>query len=239
MTASTLPTGREKTARVRAMFDAIAPRYDFVNRVITLGLDQPWRRRTVQALGLPAGALVLDLACGTGSLGDLARHAGHRVVGVDMSAGMLGGGARSAPAAQGDAAALPFPAASFDGAVCGYALRNFTDLSASLAEAARVLRPGGRIAILEVAEPESPLLRAGHAVWFRHVVPVIGAALSDRSAYRYLPASVAYLPGERALRELLRRAGFAAVGRRELAGGASQILTGTRTGLPGDPGASS
>lgn len=215
------------------MFDAIAPRYDLVNRLITLGLDQPWRRRTVEALGLPAGSLVLDLACGTGSLGNLARRAGHRVVGVDMSAGMLGGATRAPPAAQGDAAALPFPAATFDGAVCGYALRNFTDLAASLGEAARVLRAGGRVAILEVAEPDSSLLRAGHALWFRHAVPAIGAALSDRAAYRYLPASVAYLPGEHALRAVLRDAGFATVGRRVLAGGASQILTATRVGDPG------
>ena len=225
-----LPTGEEKTARVRAMFDAIAPRYDLVNRLITLGLDQPWRKRAVRALALPAGSLVLDLACGTGALGELAQRAGHRVLGADMSAGMLAGRRAAVPVVQCDVAALPFRDGTFDGLVCGYALRNFTDLGASLAEAARVLRPGGRIAVLEVDVPETPLLRAGHSIWFHRVVPLIGAAFSDRAAYRYLPDSVAYLPAEHELRRLFRHAGFATVGRRPLEGGVSQIVTGTRAG---------
>jgi demethylmenaquinone methyltransferase / 2-methoxy-6-polyprenyl-1,4-benzoquinol methylase len=220
------------------MFDAIAPRYDLVNRLITLGLDQHWRRRTVRALGLAPGSLVLDLACGTGALGELAVRDGYRVVGADMSPGMLAGRDRherqagTFPAALADAAALPFASASLDGVVCGYALRNFTDLAATFAEIARVVRPGGRISILEVATPPGPLVRAGHRLWFTHVVPAIGAALSDRDAYRYLPDSVAYLPEDPGVRVMLRSAGFAAVGRRLLQGGLSQILTGTRTGLP-------
>lgn len=230
MSARTLPTGGEKTARVRAMFDAIAPRYDIVNRIITLGMDQHWRRRTVRSLGLPPGALVLDLACGTGALSDLARGAGYRVVGADMSAGMLAEGAGRGPALRSDAAALGLATASVDGVVCGYALRNFTDLAGSLSEAARVLRPGGRIAVLEVATPPNPLVRAGHAIWFHHVVPVIGGLFSDRGAYRYLPQSTAYLPGDPELRRLFRDAGFATVGRQLLQGGLSQILTGTRAG---------
>lgn len=212
------------------MFDAIAPRYDLVNRLITFGLDQPWRARTVRALALGPGAVVLDLACGTGALGALARRAGYRVVGADMSTGMLEGMRDRFPAVQSDAAALPFPSASFDGVVCGYALRNFTDLAASITEAARVLRPGGRVAVLEVAVPDHPLVRAGHAVWFRRVVPRIGAAFSDAAAYRYLPDSVAYLPGDADLRRLFREAGFSTVGRQVLDGGISQILTGTRAG---------
>jgi len=238
VTRTPLPTGEEKTARVRAMFDGIAPRYDLVNRLITLGMDQHWRRRTVRALGLPPGSAVLDLACGTGALGVLATGAGYRVVGADMSPGMLAGTrARRArlPAALADAAALPFATASFDGLVCGFALRNFTDLGASLAEAARVLRPGGRICLLEVGAPPRSLLRAGHRVWFHHVVPAIGAALSDPAAYRYLPESVAYLPDERVLRQMLRAAGFSAVGRQLLQGGLSQLLTGTRTGPAWEP----
>ncbi len=212
------------------MFDAIAPRYDLVNRLITLGLDRHWRARTVRALGLAPGSLVLDLACGTGALGVLARRHGYRVVGVDMSAGMLAGTAGGLPAALGDAASLPFATGSFDGVLCAYALRNFTDLDASFAEAARVVRPGGRICILEVATPPNPLVRAGHRVWFHHVVPAIGAALSDPDAYRYLPESVAYLPEDPGLRVMLREAGFAAVGRQLLQGGLSQLLTGTRAG---------
>ncbi len=221
--------------RVRAMFDAIAPRYDRVNRLISLGLDQHWRRRTARALALAPGSLVLDLACGTGALGEIARRCGYRVVGADLSAGMLAGRAGTFPAALADASALPFATGSFDGVVCAYALRNFTDLESSLAEAARAVRPGGRIALLEVATPPQRLVRAGHTLWFRHVVPVIGAALSDAEAYRYLPDSVAYLPGDEELRGLLRRLGFAAVGRQLLQGGLSQLLTATRAGTPTAP----
>lgn len=230
MTARILPTGGEKTARVRAMFDAIAPRYDLVNSLITFGLDRRWRRRAVAALGLAPGSAVLDLACGTGALGAEGRRAGYTVVGADMSAGMLALRRPPGHAAQCDAAALPFSTASFDGVVCGYALRNFTDLAGSIAEAARVVRPGGRIAVLEVATPPNALVRAGHGAWFRHAVPRIGATLSDPDAYRYLPDSIAYLPDEPALRALFRDAGFAAVGRRSLQGGLSQIITGTRAG---------
>jgi demethylmenaquinone methyltransferase/2-methoxy-6-polyprenyl-1,4-benzoquinol methylase len=145
---------------------------------------------------------------------------------------MLAGRGRTGafPAALADSATLPFATASFDGLLCGYALRNFTELGASFAEAARVVRPGGRIAILEVATPPHPMVRAGHRLWFHHVVPAIGAALSDPDAYRYLPDSVAYLPEDPGLRVMLRDAGFKAVGRRLLQGGLSQILTGTRAG---------
>lgn len=237
MSEPVLPTGRDKTARVRAMFDVIAPRYDLVNRLITFGLDQPWRRRTVQALGLPTGSLVLDLACGTGALGVLAGRAGHRVVGADMSAGMLAGRPAASPALRTDASSLALASGAFDGVVCGYALRNFTDLAAALAEAARVLRPGGRIAVLEVATPPNPLVRLGHAIWFRRAVPLIGGILSDPAAYRYLPDSVAYLPDDQWLRQMFRDAGFATVGRRLLQGGLSQILTATRTGLAGSAAA--
>jgi demethylmenaquinone methyltransferase/2-methoxy-6-polyprenyl-1,4-benzoquinol methylase len=233
VTTTKLPAGREKTERVRAMFDAIAPRYDLVNRLISLGLDQRWRRHAVRALALAPGSRVLDLACGTGALAEIALRDGYRVVGADMSAGMLGGRVVRFPAVLGDAAVLPFATGSFDGVLCAYALRNFTDLEASFMEMARVVRPGGRVSILEVATPPKRLVRAGHAVWFHRVVPAIGAALSDRDAYRYLPDSVAYLPEDPGLRDMLRRAGFAAVGRRLLQGGLSQILTGTRVGRPG------
>jgi demethylmenaquinone methyltransferase/2-methoxy-6-polyprenyl-1,4-benzoquinol methylase len=226
-----LPTGSEKTARVREMFDLIAPRYDLVNRLMTLGLDQGWRRATVAALGLVQGAAVLDLACGTGDLGAIATRRGYRTVGVDLSWGMLAA-RRPGPAVQADVLALPFGDGAFDGIVCGYALRNFTDLGASLAEAARVLRPGGRIAVLEVAHPPSGLLRMGHRVWLERVVPLLGGLLSDGAAYRYLPRSTAYLPDEAGLRRAFGAAGFATVGRRLLHGGLSQLLTATRTGLP-------
>lgn len=231
-----LPTGAAKTEAVRSMFDAIAPRYDLVNRVITLGLDRRWRARTVDALGLPPGSLVLDLACGTGDLADSARRAGHRIVGADLSFGMLDRRHDPFPAVQADAAALPLADRSLDGIVCGYALRNFTDLAGSLAEAGRVLRPGGRLALLEVAAPAPGLLRRGFDIWFGHCVPAIGALLSDRAAYEYLPRSTAYLPDEAGLRRLIADAGFSTVGRRLLNGGLSQVITATRRGMPAGAG---
>jgi demethylmenaquinone methyltransferase / 2-methoxy-6-polyprenyl-1,4-benzoquinol methylase len=227
-----LPEGEEKTARVRSMFDAIAPRYDLVNRLMTFGLDQSWRRHTVDALALPPGSLVLDLACGTGDLSRLATRQHHRVVGADLSAGMLAANGAGVPLVHADCSRLPFPDGVFDGLVCGYALRNFTDLAGALAETARVLRPGGRLAVLEVDAPTSPVLRAGYQVWFQKAVPVLGGALSDRDAYHYLPRSVAYLPPAPILRRMLGQAGYSGVGIRPLAGGLSQLLCATRVGTP-------
>jgi demethylmenaquinone methyltransferase/2-methoxy-6-polyprenyl-1,4-benzoquinol methylase len=227
-----LPTGDEKTARVRAMFDTIAPRYDLMNRLMTFGLDQAWRRGTVAALSLPEGSLVLDLACGTGDLSRLGRRRGYRVVGADLSAGMLGANGAGTPLVEADGRRLPFVDGAFDGMVCGYALRNFTDLAATLAESARVLRAGGRLAVLEVDTPTSRLWRAGYDIWFTKAVPALGGALSDGDAYRYLPQSVAYLPPAPALRRMLREAGFSAVGIRALAGGLSQLIVATRAGTP-------
>jgi demethylmenaquinone methyltransferase/2-methoxy-6-polyprenyl-1,4-benzoquinol methylase len=214
------------------MFDAIAPRYDLVNRVITFGLDRRWRTRTLDALGLPEGSTVLDLACGTGDLAALIVRRGGRVIGSDLSSGMLAARHHQFPAVQSDAAALPVATGSMDGVVCGYALRNFTDLPASLAEVARILRPGGRLAVLEVASPDNPIIRRGFDVWFGRCVPAIGGLLSNADAYRYLPRSTAYLPPPDELRQMLTAAGFATVGRQLLHGGLSQILTATRRGMP-------
>jgi demethylmenaquinone methyltransferase/2-methoxy-6-polyprenyl-1,4-benzoquinol methylase len=236
--APSLPTGAEKVAAVDAMFDAIAPGYDVTNRVISLGLDKGWRRRTVRSLGLGPGAVVLDLACGTGDLcRELARQ-GLTPVGADRSAGMLGAARTSAPLVRGDGLSLPFRAGALDGIVCGFALRNFAALAPVLAECARVLRPGGRLALLEVDAPSQPLLRLGHRVWFGHVVPFVGGLVAARSgaprgrataAYRYLPASVAYLPPPPELLALITAAGFASVEHRALSGGIAQLLTGTRS----------
>jgi demethylmenaquinone methyltransferase/2-methoxy-6-polyprenyl-1,4-benzoquinol methylase len=233
VTPEPLPSGEEKTARVRSMFDAIAPRYDMVNRLMTFGLDQSWRRETIAALALPENALLLDVACGTGDLSRLARRRGYRVIGADLSRGMLAANHTGTPLLQADCARLPFPDGVFDGLVCGYALRNFSDLPAALAETARVVRPGGRLAMLEVDAPTSTLLRTGYDVWFTRVVPLIGAALSDRDAYDYLPRSVAYLPPTPVLRRMLSSAGYSGIGIRPLAGGLSQLIFATRAGLPG------
>lgn len=223
-----LPEGATKVAAVRAMFDTVAPRYDLVNRVMTFGLDRHWRRATVRSLGLPRSARVLDVACGTGDLSEDIAAAGWDPVGVDLSAGMLAYARTTAPLVLADALQLPVRQASVDGAVSGFALRNFVALPPVFAELARVLRPGGRVALLEVAVPNSALLRAGHGVYFGHVVPWIGAALSDREAYRYLPKSVAYLPAPQELLDSVAAAGFHSVNRRLLTGGVTQLITATR-----------
>lgn len=223
-----LPQGDEKRRAVQAMFDAIAPRYDLVNRVMTFRMDVGWRRRAVRSLALPNRAVVLDLACGTGDLCDDVAAAGLRPVGVDLSWGMLEHARTDAPLLQGDVLRLPVRDGSVDGVTCGFALRNFVELRPFFAELARALRPGGRIALLDVAEPENRVLRAGHAVYFGKVVPRIGGLLSDPAAYRYLPKSVAYLPPPAEMLDQVRDAGFSRVERRLLSGGITQLITGTR-----------
>ncbi|HWO71684.1 MAG TPA: ubiquinone/menaquinone biosynthesis methyltransferase [Actinomycetota bacterium] len=225
---TSLPSGSEKARVVRSMFDRIARRYDLLNRVMTFGMDVGWRRRAVRELRLPGRALVLDLACGTGDLCRELRASGYRAVGVDFSHGMLLAARTDAPLVEADVLRLPFPDAAADGATCGFALRNVVDLGAFFAEAARVVRPGGRVAFLEAAEPVHPVLRLGHDLYFRRVVPLLGAALSDARAYRYLPASMAYLPPPGELVAMLRRAGFPDAERLPLSGGIAQLLVGTR-----------
>jgi demethylmenaquinone methyltransferase / 2-methoxy-6-polyprenyl-1,4-benzoquinol methylase len=256
---ATLPEPTEKAAAVDAMFDTIAPRYDRLNRILTLGLDVRWRRTAVRTLGLGAGSAttaprVLDIACGTGDFCREIAHSGGRPIGLDRSGGMLAaavapgtprrhgrvlarGGTDVRPSAdaqrsptpflRGDGLALPVRDGALDGITCGFALRNVVALEPLFAECARVLRPGGRVALLEVAEPERAWARAGHRVYFRHVVPFVGGLLSDRAAYRYLPDSTAYLPDPPQLVALLEAAGFVAVTRRLLGLGAAQLLCGT------------
>lgn len=228
-THAPLPEGDDKHRAVEAMFDRIAPRYDRLNRIISLGQDRRWRRHTVGALRMAPGATVLDLGCGTGDLCDVVAAAGYSPIGVDFSSGMLAAAHTPAPLARADALALPVPDASADGVVSGFALRNFVDLDRFFRECARVLRPGGRLAALETAEPRGPLLRAGHNIWFRRVVPFVGATLAhDAEAYDYLPRSTAYLPPAGDLLALVEAAGFAAVARRTFTAGAVQLITGTR-----------
>jgi demethylmenaquinone methyltransferase/2-methoxy-6-polyprenyl-1,4-benzoquinol methylase len=224
----TLPEGDDKVVAVRAMFDAIAPRYDLLNRLLTFRLDVGWRRRAVQALRLGPGAVVLDLAAGTGDLCRDLQSAGFRPLGVDLSLGMLHHARTTAPLVQGDALRLPFPDGSAEGAVSGFALRNFADLGAFFDELGRVVRPGGRIALLDVAEPPNAILRAGHRVYFGRVVPAIGGLLSDQAAYRYLPESVAYLPSADEMLSRLAKAGFGAIAHRLLTGGIAQLVSATR-----------
>jgi demethylmenaquinone methyltransferase/2-methoxy-6-polyprenyl-1,4-benzoquinol methylase len=211
------------------MFDAIASRYELVNKLMTFGLDGRWRRRAVADLRLPRASVVLDVAAGTGDFTrELARQ-GLRGVATDLSFGMLHAGRAMNDCVQADASMLPFRSGGFDGITCGYALRNFTDLAATFDEMARVLRPGGRLSLLEVAEPRSGLFRAGFRLWFRKVVPFIGSLVSDRAAYHYLPQSTAYLPASEEIARMLNRSGFSAVNHRRVMGGLSQQFVATRT----------
>lgn len=237
MASMTLPSGREKRAMVRAMFDRIAPRYDALNRLLTLGLDQRWRARSLAAIGVGPGDVVVDLACGTGDFSELASARGARVVGLDLARGMLRGaqGRRVCAAlAQGDAAQLPLRSESATAVVCGFALRNFEALEPVLREAARVLAPGGRLALLDVDRPRAPLVRAAHSLWFDRVVPRVGGLLSDRAAYAYLPRSVAYLPPAPELLALVERCGFERVARRTWLLGTVQLVTARRLRTPAE-----
>ena len=223
-----LPEGEEKVQAVRQMFDTIAPRYDMVNRIMTFRLDVRWRKKAVKRLALPSGSTVIDLAAGTGDLCiDLAK-AGMRPISFDLSYGMLAADRSGSPRVQADILRLPLPDASVDGATCGFALRNLLELPAFFAELARVVRPGGRIALLDVGVPHNPVVRWGNNIYFGKVVPKIGGLLSDGAAYRYLPKSVAYLPPRAELVHLLRDAGFHDAEHTQLSGGLTQLMVGTR-----------
>jgi demethylmenaquinone methyltransferase/2-methoxy-6-polyprenyl-1,4-benzoquinol methylase len=202
------------------MFDRIAPVYDVMNRVMTMGLDLRWRRLAARSVVRP-GDNVLDAACGTGdfAVADL-RAGADRVVGLDFSERMLARARRKAPAIEwvhGDMLALPFADSTFDAATVGFGVRNVADLELSLRELRRVLRPGGRVAILEITQPRG-LLRPFYSLWFDRLVPMLGKVLPGGSAYSYLPASVKRFPTAEELAELMRAAGFPEVRIRLLAG---------------------
>jgi demethylmenaquinone methyltransferase/2-methoxy-6-polyprenyl-1,4-benzoquinol methylase len=195
---------------------------------MTFGMDTGWRKKSIRSLALGSDDLVLDVACGTGDFCRELERAGHRVLGVDFSIGMLRVARTEAPLLQADALRLPLRDGSVDAATCGFALRNVTDVGELFDELARVVRRGGRVALLEVSQPKSRVLRAGHHVYFHKVVPFIGGLLSDRAAYGYLPRSTAYLPPTESLLEKMRAAGFMGATARHMGLGAVQLLTGTR-----------
>jgi demethylmenaquinone methyltransferase/2-methoxy-6-polyprenyl-1,4-benzoquinol methylase len=213
-------TGRLPADGVRRMFDRIAPVYDAMNRVMTAGLDRRWRRITVEQVVRP-GDRVLDACCGTGDLAVAARARGADVVGLDFSERMLERAREKAPAVEwvrGDMLALPFEDASFDAVTVGFGVRNVEDLDGGLRELRRVLRPGGRLGILEITRPRGALAPF-YRLWFDRVVPALGRVLPGGAAYTYLPASVRRFPGPEELASRLQAAGFAAVRLRFFAGG--------------------
>jgi demethylmenaquinone methyltransferase/2-methoxy-6-polyprenyl-1,4-benzoquinol methylase len=198
-----------------------------MNRVMTVGLDQRWRRLAVREVVWP-GDRVLDACCGTGDLAIEAERRGGRVVGLDFSAQMLSRARRKSGTIewiQGDALALPFPQDEFDAATVGFGVRNLADLEGGLRELARVLKPGGRVAVLEITRPQG-ILRPFFRLWFDVLVPFAGRVLPGGKAYTYLPASVRRFPGPDDLSALMRRAGFESVEYRLLGGGAVALHTG-------------
>ena len=229
--------GPEKRAYVRDIFTAIAPTYDRLNRIISLRFDQRWRQYAVRRLGWerrPDG-IYLDLCAGTLDFAaTLARQPGFRgrIVGADFVAPMLRLGRDKTPRAapvSADALELPFPDASFDGAMVGWGLRNLVDLDAGLAEAARVLRPGGRLVVLDMTLPTQPQLRRVYEYYFRRVLPWVGRRISKHTtAYTWLPASTYVFPSPPSLARRLERSGFGEVSYTTFLGGVCALHMGTR-----------
>jgi len=226
---SVLPRTEDKRTVVEAMFDRIAEDYERVNRVISLGLDHRWRRRAVDRLGLAPGSLVLDLACGTGDMSRLLWAKGYVTVGFDFSVNMLERGSGPHLRVRADVCVLPLADGAADGIACGFALRNLVDITAFFSECARVLRPGGRVAVLDAATPTNAMARVGHRLWFGHVVPWIGARMSEPAAYRYLSASTAYLPDPLSLGSTVEQVGFTDVDVAQLTLGAVWLITATNS----------
>jgi demethylmenaquinone methyltransferase / 2-methoxy-6-polyprenyl-1,4-benzoquinol methylase len=212
---------------VRSMFDRIAPVYDGMNRVMTAGLDRRWRRAAAEAVVRP-GDKVLDSCCGTGDLAIAAAEAGGNVTGIDFSKPMLERARRKAPElewVEGDALALPFADGSFDAATVGFGVRNLSELDRGLRELRRVLRPGGRLAILEITRPRG-LLAPFYRLWFDVLIPAAGKILPGGSAYTYLPASVRRFPDPQGLAHVMDEAGFGEIHWRLFGGGIVALHTG-------------
>ena len=226
----TYETGSLAPGEVRRLFDRIAPVYDAMNRVMTAGLDRSWRRLAVEAVVQP-GDRVLDACCGTGDLAVAAERDGGVVTGLDFSPRMLERARRKSATVtwvEGDLLALPFEDGSFDAATVGFGVRNVADLGRALAELRRVLRPGGRLAILEITRPRG-ILRPFFSLWFDRLVPLLGRVLPGGSAYTYLPASVRRFPGAEELVAVLEAQGFEQVRFRLLGGTIVALHTGVRT----------
>jgi demethylmenaquinone methyltransferase/2-methoxy-6-polyprenyl-1,4-benzoquinol methylase len=225
----TYESGTLAPESVRSMFDRIAPVYDVMNHVMTAGLDRRWRKLAASEVVWPDDR-VLDACCGTGDLAVAAEQRGGRVVGLDFSERMLERARKKSGGiewVQGDALALPFGDGEFDAATVGFGVRNLADLEGGLRELGRVLKPGGKLAVLEITRPKG-LLKPFFRLWFDGVVPVLGRVLPGGEAYTYLPASVRRFPGPDDLSALFEAAGFEDVRYRLLGGGIVALHVGTR-----------
>lgn len=230
-------TDRPKGAQVEEMFDNIAPAYDFMNRAMTLGIDRSWRRKVVKAAAGTSPADILDVATGTGDLAlQLARAIpGATVTGIDLSEGMLAVGRRKIDEAgmsdrvtlrQGDCLNLPFPDASFDVVTVAFGVRNFEHLDKGYAEMARVLRPGGKLIVLELSVPPSPVVKPFYRLYTRGIIPMLGRMVSsDSRAYTYLPQSIAAMPQGEKMLSLMQDAHLADPALTRLTLGVSTIYT--------------
>lgn len=234
--AETTTTTLDKSGHaIRDMFAGVAPRYDLLNHVLSANLDLVWRRKAAVALGLPPGSEVLDLCCGTGDQATALGRKGARVAAADFCVPMLaiarrkfGRMAAPRPAAlAADALALPFPKQRFEGATVSFGLRNVADLDIALGQLASVLRPGGRLVVLEFAVPRIQPLKALYLFYFRKLLPWIGRVVSHRgSAYTYLPESVLGFPQRQGFLDRMARAGFTDGSWRELSGGIVCLYSG-------------
>jgi demethylmenaquinone methyltransferase/2-methoxy-6-polyprenyl-1,4-benzoquinol methylase len=220
--------------QVRAMFDRISGFYDVMNSVMTAGLHHRWRARAADLAALAPGDSALDVACGTGDLAiELARRvgAGGEVIGSDFSEEMLARARAKAPGLAwewGNALELPYAGGRFDAATVGFGARNFSDLERGLAEMARVVKPGGRVVVLEITTPSKPPLSTFYRVWFDHVVPLIGRLTGEQEAYTYLPSSVRRFPGPEGLAAAMQRAGLSDIRWVLTAGGIIALHVGTK-----------
>ena len=228
-TLSTPSRGTLPEGQVRAMFDRIASVYDLMNRVMTAGLDAQWRSRAADMADAGHGSKVLDVATGTGDLAIELSSRGAEVVGCDFSPGMLEIARQKAPSLrfeEADALALPYPDDSFDAATVGFGARNFSDLGRGLAEMARVVKPGGRVVVLEITTPQRPPLSWFFRVWFDRLVPLLGRVAGDPDAYSYLPSSVRRFPDPAGLAAVLSGCGLGRIRYIVTAGGVIAIHSG-------------
>jgi demethylmenaquinone methyltransferase/2-methoxy-6-polyprenyl-1,4-benzoquinol methylase len=227
-------SGTLSEPQVRAMFDRIAGFYDLMNSVMTAGLHHRWRARAADLAALRPGDSALDVACGTGDLAiELARRVGPTgtVIGSDFSEQMLERAREKAPEIAwewGNALELPYEDGRFDAATVGFGARNFSDLDRGLAEMARVVKPGGRVVVLEITTPHRPPLSTFYSVWFDRIVPLIGRLTGEDEAYSYLPSSVKRFPGPAGLAEAMERAGLGRIRWILTAGGIIALHVGTK-----------